>query len=260
MKLFLSPHCDDAVLSCGALMAELRAAGERVVIVSLCTASPAPVTLSPFACREQAAWGAAVDCYAQRRAEDQAAAAVLGVELLQLDALDAIYRQDAQGRHFYTDAAALFGPVHPADSSVALQARLDSVLVALAPTTIYTPLAVGRHVDHQRTRRIAECWVCQGLPVLFYEDYPYVEAVGALAQALTLPAVACIAGGWQRRPHWVSTAAAAAKVAAVACYQSQIALLFNHARLMEKRVRAHLARAGRPHLAEVMWALVAEES
>lgn len=258
MNLFLSPHCDDAVLSCGALMAELRAAGERVVILSLCTASPATMQLSPFALREQAAWGAVgADSYAQRRCEDQAAAAALAVELIHVDVLDAIYRQDEQGTPLYADAAALFGPVHPADDSVGLQMRLTSLVAALAPTTIYAPLAVGNHVDHQRTRRVAEDWVSQGLPVRFYEDYPYVEAVGALHNALMLFPAKQTVGAWQRRPQQVSPAAAAAKVAAIACYQSQIVLLFKHERLMAKRVRAHLARAGNPHLAEVLWAFSA---
>jgi LmbE family N-acetylglucosaminyl deacetylase len=252
MNLFLSPHCDDAVLSCGALMAHKRMAGERVLIVSLCTASPPQSPLSSFALREQGAWGVSTDdIYACRRAEDQAAAALLAVELIQVGELDAIYRQDSQGNCFYTSVLDLFGVIHPDDSSLAVQVqnRLASVLAAFIPATIYAPLAVGNHVDHQRTRQLAECWQRQGQRVLFYEDYPYVEDEGALWQVLNQPTD----GVWKRHPQVVSAIAAEAKVKAIACYPSQIAALFKNERLMEKRVLYQMARTGKLQLTEVVW-------
>lgn len=39
--LYISPHLDDAVLSVGGLIAAQLAAGDRVVIATVCTADPA---------------------------------------------------------------------------------------------------------------------------------------------------------------------------------------------------------------------------
>jgi LmbE family N-acetylglucosaminyl deacetylase len=252
MNLYLSPHCDDAILSCGALMAQQRMAGEAVVIVSICTASPTSKVLSPLALAQQVQWDTtAADIFSQRRAEDRAACVVFGVELIQLDELDCIYRRDVQGNWLYEDESALFGNIHPNDTNTLLQAKLENARRMISPTKIYAPLAIGNHIDHQRSRQVAECWHQQGIDVLFYEDYPYVEDKGALWLALNRPKV----GIWQRHPQFVSKKAAEMKIETIQCYHSQLSFLFKNSRLMCKRVMYHMRQTGNPQLAEVVWRL-----
>ena len=40
LHLFVSPHFDDAVLSCGATMHRLRRLGERVMVLTVCAGVP----------------------------------------------------------------------------------------------------------------------------------------------------------------------------------------------------------------------------
>ncbi|HEY54042.1 MAG TPA: PIG-L family deacetylase [Caldilineae bacterium] len=248
--LYLSPHFDDAILSCGGVIARQTAAGERVVIANICAAAPDLSALSPFARFQHDRWldqHPDADLPTLRRAEDAAACAALGAEAVALSELDCIYRRNAAGEWLYASEEALWGQVHPDDDATALAAALEDLRDDLAPVAIYAPLAVGGHVDHQRVRAIAEGWVQEGWPVYFYEDYPYVEQVENLWQALNRPAP----GQWLRLPQPLEPEHVRAKIAAIAHYASQNVVLFDQD--MPARVQAQLARTGAPGLAEVVW-------
>ena len=184
-----------------------------------------------------------------RRAEDAAACAMIGAEQIILHDLDCIYRRDADGSWLYDSEEAIFGPLHPQDDAGSLSAQLENLLERVLPHHVYAPLAIGNHVDHQRARQIAERWVEAGRLVDFYEDYPYVERVDHLWRALNLPTP----GVWQRYRQVVSADDVETKIAALACYASQITGLFGDD--MPDRVRAQAQRAGNPGLAEILWRL-----
>jgi len=249
--LYLSPHFDDAALSCGGLIARQTAAHERVIIATLATgAPPAASDLSPFALSLHQRWLAdfpGQEAMAVRRQEDQAACAHLGAEALHLAGLDAIYRRGPGSEWFYPSREALFDELHPADDDPALAAQLHDLLARVQPHCIYAPLAAGNHVDHQWLRRLVETWVIAGRPLLFYEDYPYAEQAGDLAEALNRPTP----WFWLRRPQPLTPAQIAAKIAAIACHASQMEVLFAGA--MPERVQAYLARRGAPGQAEILW-------
>lgn len=248
--VYLSPHLDDAALSCGGLIAQQSRRGDEVIIMTIC-AGPAPAHLSDFARFQHERWlagAAATDAMALRREEDKAACAALGARPVHLALGDSIYRQDAEGRWLYAEETALWGPPHPADDPSVWQVELEAQLERLQPDFVYAPLAIGNHVDHQLTRQVAERWVAVGRPVLFYEDFPYSESTTALWFSLN------------RRPNWVWSRRiwrleqddVEAKVAALACYRSQIAVLFPNEGL-RPRVLAQLARTGAPAWAEALW-------
>ena len=249
--LFLSPHFDDAILSCGGLIAQQTGRGERVVVATLCAGSPGDGPFSPFADFQHARWLVEhpnPDPIALRRSEDEAACAAAGAEPVFLDDLDCIYRR-SDDVWLYASEQALFGPLHPADDDTALRAALLDLAATLAPDVVYAPLAAGNHVDHQRVRRIAEAWAAAGQPVSFYEDYPYVEQVERLWQALNRP----LSGRWRRQPVILTPAEAETKILAISCYSSQMTVLFQDE--MRRRVHAQLACTGAPNLAEALWQL-----
>ncbi|MBA4379671.1 MAG: PIG-L family deacetylase, partial [Anaerolinea sp.] len=55
--IYISPHLDDAVLSCGGLIWEQSHAGTQVEIWTVCTGDPPEGPLSPFAEVLHAEWG-----------------------------------------------------------------------------------------------------------------------------------------------------------------------------------------------------------
>lgn len=170
--LFLSPHYDDIPLSAGGTVRLLADHGTPPEILVAFGSEPDPAQpLTPFARSLHDAWGLdAADVIASRRAEEHAAAAMLGAVTDVLPFRDAIYRGG-----LYLSDEDLFGTPAAAEStlpgeiiaSLALQGASDPA------TRVYAPLGVGRHVDHQTVFRAATDLAAAGWDVWFYEDIPY---------------------------------------------------------------------------------------
>lgn len=247
----LSPHLDDAALSCGGMIARATAAGEPVLVVNVCSGSPPPdAPFSPFAQSLHERWGLPpVTVVAQRRAEDAAALRILGADALLWPALDAIYRRPDS----YFDETSLFGSPACDDPLAADVANLVAMLARRYPAAaFYLPLAVGMHVDHQLVfaaataallERGASCW--------YYEDFPYARTAGAVAQRLAM------IGQERYAPHLVplDEPALSAKIAAIGAYASQLGVLFGGAAAMPAAVTAYAEQVASPPLryAERLW-------
>jgi LmbE family N-acetylglucosaminyl deacetylase len=210
--VYLAPHLDDAPLSCGGAIAEQTARGERALVVTLCTAAPAPEgPFSALALEFHREWGLAPEqVVAARLREERAAVTQLGADGLWAGMLDAIYRHpDA-----YHGRETLFGT--PAGDDPLLPAArtyLDRLRQRLPAATFYAPLGVGSHVDHLLTHEAA---AILGPELIYYEDFPYVARPGALERRLAQlgaplePALVGIDRGLER------------KIAAVLAYASQL--------------------------------------
>ena len=258
--VYLSPHLDDAVLSCGGAIRGLVAQGEPVQVITLITEDIAPGgALSPFAQKLHLDWGNHPRPFSLRRTEDLAALAMLGAQALHLDYLDAIYRTGADGAWMYTDGGLLFGQVR-ADDPLACDGgkQLASALAdLLAPAfllgevkRVCAPLAVGCHVDHQIVHAAAWTLLGWGYPVAFYEDYPYAARPGATDLALE----AAGATGWRMKIQPLGAGDLEAKVAALGYYRSQLPILFGGSEAMIGQVWAFAStRAQEVGLAERIW-------
>lgn len=146
--LFVSPHLDDAVFSAGATLTGLDA---HTILLTVFTASVPDPQGFALACQTDKGIAPQVDYMALRRAEDERAAEILGVdELIHLDLLEAPHRG-------YDSAAALFGPVH------------DTVHLDLPDAdVVYVPQGVGGHVDH-----VVVIEATRGVATHRYRDLPY---------------------------------------------------------------------------------------
>lgn len=219
--IYLSPHLDDAALSCGGAIARFVDRGEPVLVVNVCDGCPpAGGPFSPFAAFQHARWGLPPDAAVARRLEEDAAAlAILGADSLGLGLLDAIYRLPEA----YADDATLFGAVSPADTLAADAGPPLRALAARFPDAIvYAPLAVGGHVDHRAVLRVALGLAEDGATLAFYEDLPYVVAPGALEAR-----IAALGGYGRLAPAAVDVGASLErKTAAIGAYASQLATIF----------------------------------
>jgi LmbE family N-acetylglucosaminyl deacetylase len=179
--LYLSPHLDDVVLSCGGLIRQQCANGESVLVISVFTQSALSSELSPFAKAMHRIWTDQLDPFAVRRAEDESAMRDLGAQFLHLNHLSAMYRRDREGHSLY-QGVGVFGKLHPDEVPLTemLAAEFMRLRLAHPQATIYVPLAVGYHVDHQHVNLAA-----RHLPgkIRFYEDFPYI-IFGALSPLL----------------------------------------------------------------------------
>ena len=253
--VYLSPHLDDAVLSCGGAIHRRAATGETVLVLTIFTGDFEGGELSPFAARLHKEWGNPPQIMTLRCAEDVAALTLLGAQGQHLGYLDAIYRADPEGEWLYTGDEALFGGVHLADPLIqdgaeALFADLVERLPPAEQATVYAPLTVGQHVDHVVVHSVARHLLESGYRVAFYEDYPYAETPQALESAL----VAVEGEHWRSEVIPLDPADVAARVSAIGYYRSQLSILFGGAEAMPNRVWAYAAACSvGPGLAERIW-------
>ncbi len=213
--LVMSPHLDDAVLSCGALLAHL--AGRHPVTVATVFTAAAPPPWSLPARRQLRALGGidAEDFFARRRAEDRDVLTGMGVAAVHLGFRDALFRRGRRGPAYPTfrfDAAR--GRVATCDATLA--AEVSARVAGVVPAgVVLAPLGVGRHVDHLITRRAAR-ELGGPAQVVYYSDFPYSQTAG--------PEPGFVQRAGLAPQSWLAGRAENAK--RIAGYQTQFAGLF----------------------------------
>jgi LmbE family N-acetylglucosaminyl deacetylase len=156
MKIcIVSPHIDDAILSCGIFMQRRRAAGDEILAVNIFSAG----TNSE-----------------NRKKEEAAAEDVMGVTPYFLDELDAPDRNRAA---YGTDQGIFFGKLDPNDPAIPrVTQRLADFFKEHNIELAIFPLAAGTHIDHRIAFEAGRR--TKGVGVRFYEDRPYILWPGIL--------------------------------------------------------------------------------
>lgn len=231
--LFLSPHCDDVALSCGATVAACAEAGGAYIVTVFGGVAPTGTALTPYARSLLAEWGALslAEAIRLRRDEDADAAPTLGASLVTLPFADGAFRGAT-----YPDWPALQTTLAPADADLPAQiasAIRDTGL--LTPrTTLVGPLGAGRHVDHQAVFAALALLAPAVSRVWLYEDFPYaVRQTDAVQARLHAVGLADAPPKMLDISPWLPT-----KIRAIACYASQVPILFPDT-AMSDAVRAY---------------------
>jgi LmbE family N-acetylglucosaminyl deacetylase len=211
MHEIISPHYDDAVLSCGAFM---LGCGRSTRVVTVCAGPPAAeVPANPW--DRRCGFTRARAAAAARRSEDLKACSILGAEPVHLSFSERDYVLEGERDNWPTE----------------LPAAISREAV------LWLPAGIGGHVDHVAVRSAFLSYVGHHRgPVRLYADCPYASAQGwNLAESDRDPV-----NRWQ--PHldaWsesgrrVSPAnivrldpeQASRKMIAVRCYASQVCAL-----------------------------------
>lgn len=155
--LIISPHLDDAVLSCGASMAKWVADGDRVVVATVFTS-----------CADHSPQMQAL--YKKRKRQDKEALERLGCGHFHMEFTDAPFRT-----HAYQDFSTILFHHEPAKGELvqAIALAIASFIKEVLPDFLMFPLGVGGHVDHNivywSSLQVA------GLVdnVAYYEELPY---------------------------------------------------------------------------------------
>lgn len=231
----LSPHLDDAALSCGGTIHRTTRQGGRALVVTP-FAGHVPEAPSRFAREVEALWQLDAGVTTARRAEDEQAMAILGAEALRWDLIDGMYRTTPDDAALYPSFRALRAEVR--DDDRLLRELTAKVRELPSAKRVLAPLAIGGHVDHQLTRRAAEAVFDRAPELRFYEDYPYARSRFALRRAL------------RRRRRWIAESEeldevdVEARCAAVLAYPSQLRGLFDDERDLRRQLRRFIARRG----------------
>ena len=245
--LAVSPHLDDAVLSAGATLGALAAAGVPVVVCTVFAGDPAG-PLTDAARRFHGECGLGTDPVGRRRDEDHAAAAALGLVVRHLSFPDAVYRRIG-GRPLCWRPRALFRaePADEPDLLSAVATALRAVLDQVRPALVLTCAGVGGHVDHRIVRSLVpDCARRRHVPIGLWADQPYT---GRAPRPPCTPL---------RLPVDVTARHVVAKAAAAAAYRSQLALLWPGADPVTAMTRHGLDRLAAGEPAEPVQAAVPE--
>lgn len=237
--LFISPHLDDAVFSCGGTMARLAGFGWRVVVATVFTATMPDPQGFALACQTDKGIPAGEDYMALRRAEDEAAVRSLGAEAIWLGHPEAPHRG-------YESAGALFAGVRATDTvDVEASRDLAEIIQGLSPALVFAPQGLGGHVDHAQVLLALEAG--GGLTelrerqlrrrLLYYRDTPYaIREPGSAPEPGRLPATSEVGAGIGR--------GLAAKLEACGSYTSQLGFQFGGEETMRAKLTGFAVSEG----------------
>jgi LmbE family N-acetylglucosaminyl deacetylase len=179
--IYFSPHLDDAIFSCGGIIAQQVKNGYKVEVWSFFTADPPAENLTPFARLLHRRWGKQGSPYEQRRQEDKAACRLLGVKSVHFNFADCIYRRyPSNNTPLIRKTSDLFKPT--CEPEVEVEGAIWGVIEKqIAPDDqVVVPLGAGGHVDHALIKKVG----CKLLnQKRFYSDFPYsgkLESVNEL--------------------------------------------------------------------------------
>jgi LmbE family N-acetylglucosaminyl deacetylase len=250
--IFLSPHYDDVVLSCGGTVARLADGGYTPVIVTIFAGAILDELLTEFATWKHTRWGIASvdDVQAQRQAEDLAAATILGCRTQWLGFPDAIYRANR-----YSSDTELFGSVHTTEAGLIdlIAGEIRSLPEWRDAIKIYVPLGIGDHVDHQLVYAVGRQLAAGGARVFAYEDCPYaIHTPAAVDRRLAM-----LAGEVGSAEYVAIDTAIERRISAIHAYRSQLPVIFRFTNDVVTTVLAHARRIGGAiGSAERFWPLI----
>ena len=167
----LSPHFDDAVLSCARWLEQ----HPGTIVATVCSGKPGPGVPADPAWDALARFSSGDHAAESRRDEDLDALGVLGAEQLVLGFLDGSFYKERAGRWHEAGNAGNSFEAH-------LTRSIDEVLDDLDPDACLLPLGL-LHPDHIVTRRAALISL-RGRPQvrsMVYLDLPYGIAFEAAA-------------------------------------------------------------------------------
>lgn len=171
--VILSPHLDDAALSCGGLLHALQGRVSTLV-VSICCGT----------LRVTAADGSKKLPHRRghvspqlRRREDIAAMHSVNADFVHLSFSDGIYRRSPlTGKLIYRNERERWDSPRVDDMAhiEELYLVLRRICLDLGGILLLSPMGIGHHVDHQITAQVAVRLAAAGASLMFYEDFPYV--------------------------------------------------------------------------------------
>ena len=232
--VFISPHFDDGIFSCGGTAHQLAAAGHAVTIMTIMGGLyQGELPDTPILADLHRRWSAGDSPLRSRQIEDETASNSIGVDFMHVPLPDCVYRL-ASDLALYPSEESLFGEIHPADYAPRLLKGIQIPELETA-ARVYLPLGVGHHVDHQIAREWGMTQV-RDIPdrsaLRFYAEFPYSNADRATELALK-------EFGLPLEPADVPLGESdiRAKIRAIACYKSQISTFWTSLDAMATDVR-----------------------
>jgi LmbE family N-acetylglucosaminyl deacetylase len=172
--IFLSPHLDDAVLSCGQLIIDLKKHKKDITVVTVFTkAGMKDISPQSKSFIKSCGYQNAEKLYKDFKSEDSKVLRSLNIKFTHLDFIDAAWRIDDEKKQIYKNSKSQFsGIISPKDNKLveSIKIKLEDLAIRNTRALILSPLGVGGHADHVIIRDVLKII---DYPKLFWEDFPY---------------------------------------------------------------------------------------
>ena len=154
--IFISPHFDDTVLSCGLLLDCLQKNKKNILIVTFFTkASKKPYSKEAKVFVNKSGYDDANKLFKDRAIENKNALAFFYAKYLNLDFIDTVFRQN--------------NIIENQKLKRKLKQSINNIKI-LPKTLILAPLGLGDHPDHILINKLIKKI---DKPIIFWEDFPY---------------------------------------------------------------------------------------
>lgn len=142
--IFLSPHLDDAIFSCGDYISKLTSEGEIVLVITIFSGYPLSQQLQPSAKQFHKLCNLGKYPIEERKKEDRLACERLQCDFRHLSYYECLYRKDRNGnflyRHIYSELK---------NEDTLKNDIIKELLMHLYDKcVVYCPLSLGDHVAH----------------------------------------------------------------------------------------------------------------
>lgn len=236
--VILSPHLDDAALSCGGLLHALQGRVSTLV-VSICCGTlrvPSADGSSKLAHRR-----GHVSPH-MRRCEDITAMHSVNADFVHLSFADGIYRRSPlTGKLIYRNERERWVAPRVEDAAhiEELHLVLRRLCLDLGDILLLSPMGIGSHVDHQITAQVAVRLAAAGASLLFYEDFPYVADPDIGRGDRDGPRQALVRLGLAPARHFAVPVDVDGKMTLLRHYATQVPALFGDDDGMRARIVGH---------------------
>lgn len=227
--IVLSPHLDDAALSCASLLTTATRVSSRLVVTIAAGNPMRRPAASPESGPRKMRVRNGLTAPALRRREDIAAMHAMNCDFVHLGYADAIDRRSPDtGNLVYRQRGSHWREPHGEDGEYIEQLRQTLRILCdnMGRYLLVSPLGVGRHVDHRICAEIVLQLQSPRRTLLFYEDFPYTihREVGDGHPDSPIEAMQRL--GVRARKYYHADIPFREKVAVLANYESQIGPLF----------------------------------
>lgn len=172
--LIISPHLDDAVLSCGDLIDKFIQEKNIVDVVTIFSGKQSPKNLSSAAIKFHNNCFLDENAMDFRKLEDNCAHNFLKCGSLYFDYKECLYRKDKKG-FIYPDLDKIYHLNYERDKNCILKLSKDILNIINNYDEVYAPLGLGNHADHLLVNNAIQNVRKQIVGKLyFYEEVAYV--------------------------------------------------------------------------------------
>lgn len=171
--VFVSPHLDDAVLSCGYLLEKLKEANKNILIITVFTkCTKVPPTPQAINFIEICGYDSGLHLFKNREKEDIEALKIFSAQHAFLGFTDAAWRLDRKRLPIYkTQKIQFSGRISMKDKHIINNIKQElKKYLQYKNSLILAPLGVGNHVDHVIINNIVRKFKQNAI---FWEDFPY---------------------------------------------------------------------------------------